>query len=158
MDPNKEQFGGTHYQTQYQHWDLVARVGMDYFAGNATKYVSRYRKKNGIQDLQKARHYLDKLITVIQFDKISKRLLEPSAIRQEVLRFADANQLNEYDQMFIYKMCTFINLEDLLNARKWLTRILGEARDKELVSKLYAELNVPGTPEDGGEHSKFASP
>lgn len=35
-----------------------------YLAGNVIKYVWRYRNKNGVEDLKKARWYLDKLISV----------------------------------------------------------------------------------------------
>lgn len=34
----------------------------DYCRGNVLKYVWRYRDKNGIEDLRKARWYLDALI------------------------------------------------------------------------------------------------
>ena len=34
-----------------------------YLQGNIIKYLWRYRYKNGIEDLKKARFYLDKLIT-----------------------------------------------------------------------------------------------
>jgi hypothetical protein len=34
--------------------------------GNAVKYLSRWRHKNGIEDLKKARHYIDKLLEVEQ--------------------------------------------------------------------------------------------
>jgi len=33
-----------------------------YLAGNVIKYISRYKDKNGVQDLAKAEHYLQKLI------------------------------------------------------------------------------------------------
>lgn len=33
-----------------------------YFAGNIIKYLSRYKHKNGVEDLKKARWYLDRLI------------------------------------------------------------------------------------------------
>jgi hypothetical protein len=33
-----------------------------YLQGNCIKYLSRYRDKNGIEDLKKAQHYLSKLI------------------------------------------------------------------------------------------------
>ena len=33
-----------------------------YLAGNVIKYISRWRKKNGIEDLKKAQWYLNKLI------------------------------------------------------------------------------------------------
>lgn len=35
-----------------------------YLAGNVIKYISRYRHKNGVEDLRKARRYLNKLIEV----------------------------------------------------------------------------------------------
>lgn len=56
------QEGGDHYQSVYQHWDWVTDIGMGYLAGNATKYITRWRKKNGLQDLLKARTYLEKMI------------------------------------------------------------------------------------------------
>ncbi len=58
---NDYQHGGQHYRRGgYQHWDFVNDTGMDYYQGNATKYVSRWRNKNGIEDLKKAEHYLTK--------------------------------------------------------------------------------------------------
>ena len=35
-----------------------------YLVGNILKYMCRYRHKNGVEDLKKARWYLDKLIQV----------------------------------------------------------------------------------------------
>ena len=35
---------------------------MDFCEGNVIKYVSRYKEKNGIEDLEKAKHYLQILI------------------------------------------------------------------------------------------------
>lgn len=63
---NEHQVGGSHYKSPGlpEHWDLVAMFGWDYFQGQITKYVMRWRKKNGIEDLKKARHYLDKYIEV----------------------------------------------------------------------------------------------
>lgn len=64
MAANDTQVGGTHYKLEGkpQHWDLVLLYGWDYFTGQVTKYLMRWRSKNGIEDLKKARHYLDKLI------------------------------------------------------------------------------------------------
>lgn len=61
MDVNSKQIGGDHYRKhEYQHWDWVTDIGMHYLLGCATKYVARWRNKNGVQDLQKAVHYLEK--------------------------------------------------------------------------------------------------
>lgn len=35
-----------------------------YLVGNVIKYISRYQKKNGVEDLEKGRWYLNKLIEV----------------------------------------------------------------------------------------------
>lgn len=60
---NQIQHGGDHYKLKtIQPWDYIAKNNLGYFEGNVVKYVSRWREKNGVQDLLKARHYLDKLI------------------------------------------------------------------------------------------------
>lgn len=67
MDPNDVQVGGNHYREipGEQHWDRIWRkYGRGYFVGQITKYVERYHLKNGVQDLEKARHFLDKLISL----------------------------------------------------------------------------------------------
>lgn len=69
---NERQVGGTHYRRQgamLQHWDIVAMFGLDYFQGNITKYVFRWRFKGGVADLEKARHYLDKYIELIKAEE-----------------------------------------------------------------------------------------
>lgn len=60
---NDRQEGGTHYkQFRYETWDVIVDWNLGYLDGNAVKYLSRWRLKGGIQDLKKARHYIDKLI------------------------------------------------------------------------------------------------
>lgn len=62
-EANKKQVGGDHYKTQaIEPWDYIHRNGIGYLAGNIIKYVSRYDKKGGLNDLRKAQHYLEKLI------------------------------------------------------------------------------------------------
>lgn len=62
---NDIQVGGNHYKkSKYEHWDWAVNCGLDYLASAASKYVFRWRDKNGMQDLEKARHYVMKLIEV----------------------------------------------------------------------------------------------
>lgn len=56
-----KQVGGNHYAAEYQHWDWAAETALGYLESAATKYVSRWWKKNGIQDLEKGLSYLLKL-------------------------------------------------------------------------------------------------
>lgn len=66
MDANDIQHGGDHYKgAKFQHWDLCAKNRIGYLEGCATKYASRYPKKNGLEDLRKGVHYCDKLLEVI---------------------------------------------------------------------------------------------
>lgn len=64
-DANERQVGGAHYKDKaIQPWDFIASNKLGYLEGNIIKYVSRWQEKGGIEDLRKARHYLDKLIEV----------------------------------------------------------------------------------------------
>ena len=62
---DRTQIGGTHYsKLAIQPWDYVAANDLGYFEGSVVKYVTRWRDKGGVEDLKKARHFLDKLIEV----------------------------------------------------------------------------------------------
>ena len=63
---NEHQVGGTHYRTSIQHWDFVAANELDYFQGVITKYLTRWKKKGGVEDLKKAQHYLQKYLELIE--------------------------------------------------------------------------------------------
>ena len=57
------QEGGSHYKAlKIQPVEYIHANGLGYFEGNVIKYVTRWRDKAGVDDLKKARHYLDKLI------------------------------------------------------------------------------------------------
>lgn len=60
---NQRQVGGAHYKIGgEEHWDRIWRLfGRGYFIGCITKYLERYQYKNGVEDLEKAQHYLQKL-------------------------------------------------------------------------------------------------
>ena len=57
------QEGGGHYKGMaIQPVEFIHANGIGYFEGNVIKYVSRWRAKGGVEDLRKARHYIDLLI------------------------------------------------------------------------------------------------
>lgn len=57
------QVGGDHYKKMaIQPVEFIAANNIPYFEGNAIKYLCRWRAKNGIGDLEKAKHYIDLLI------------------------------------------------------------------------------------------------
>ena len=63
MEANKctafsEQIGGSHYKDMpFQPIKLISMLDLDFFQGNVVKYVSRYKLKDGVRDLEKAKHY-----------------------------------------------------------------------------------------------------
>ena len=63
----------SHYnQGKTEVWDYINQHDLNFFEGNVVKYVTRWRHKNGIQDLYKAKQYLDKYIK-IQEEELNKR-------------------------------------------------------------------------------------
>jgi hypothetical protein len=57
------QVAGNHYKDlAIQPVEYIHANGIGYFEGNVIKYVSRWRNKNGIKDLEKAKHYIELLI------------------------------------------------------------------------------------------------
>jgi len=66
MQANDVQYGGDHYKqfTGYEPWDVITAWGLGYLDGTALKYIARWKHKNGIEDLKKAMHFLQKTIEV----------------------------------------------------------------------------------------------
>lgn len=62
-DPLAVQVAGSHYKDMpIQPVEYIHANALGYFEGNVIKYVSRWRKKNGVADLEKAKHYIELLI------------------------------------------------------------------------------------------------
>lgn len=69
-DPLETQVGGDHYKSmKIQPIEYIYANNIPYLEGNVIKYISRWRSKNGLADLEKARHYLDILISFEQHKK-----------------------------------------------------------------------------------------
>ena len=57
------QVAGNHYKDlAIQPVEYIHANNIGYFEGNVIKYVSRWKAKNGIKDLEKAKHYIELLI------------------------------------------------------------------------------------------------
>lgn len=121
---NAVQIGGEHYRSEYQHWDFIELNGIGYLEAAATKYVIRWRKKNGREDLEKAMHYLDKLE---ELHTQGRRLPRGVASLADVQRFADANNLSEMEQVVVHDLSRWDCVNDLRHARSAILRLLDEA-------------------------------
>lgn len=56
------QIGGSHYKLPIQPVEYIHANNIGYFEGCVIKYVTRWKQKGGIEDLNKAKHYIDLLI------------------------------------------------------------------------------------------------
>lgn len=69
---NERQVGGSHYQgSHYEHWDIVVDHKLNYFEAQILRYVMRCRKKkNMLEDLHKAEHFIQKYIELVKDGRI----------------------------------------------------------------------------------------
>lgn len=72
---SETQVGGTHYKdkavqpwTAMESW-MTPEEFEGFLRGNVIKYIARYRDKDGIKDVLKARHYLEKLLECLEGKK-----------------------------------------------------------------------------------------
>jgi hypothetical protein len=71
MSAKDEQVGGGHYrEMKIQPAEFVHANQLGYLEGNVIKYVCRHKKKNGAEDLKKAIHYLQLLLS-LEYEKDS---------------------------------------------------------------------------------------
>lgn len=63
MSDRPDNVNPSHYQTgKIEVIDFILDQKMDYLTGTVQKYIARWRFKDGVCDLKKARWFLDKLI------------------------------------------------------------------------------------------------
>lgn len=62
FDADHRQVGGDHYFNPIQPWDIIRAWDLNYWEGNIVKYALRHKGKGKVEDLEKAKHYLEYLI------------------------------------------------------------------------------------------------
>jgi hypothetical protein len=63
MSALEKQIGGNHYKDYtIQPIEFIHANKVPFLEANVIKYIMRYKTKNGLQDLEKAKHYLEILI------------------------------------------------------------------------------------------------
>jgi hypothetical protein len=58
-------------KTGMQPFDVIDEFGLDFYEGNVVKYLVRWRKKNGLEDLRKARTYLSRIIARAEAETVT---------------------------------------------------------------------------------------
>lgn len=121
---NEIQVGGTHYKaTTYQHWDFAADCRLGYFEGQVTKYISRHHKKNGLQDVEKAGHFIDKMLELYRTTAL--RPMNSAATFEKMTRFCAANALPLRETQVVKWVAGWVH-EDQLNAARSAVNLLIE--------------------------------
>jgi hypothetical protein len=63
MKSFKKQVGGSHYKNyKIQPVEFIIKNNIGFVEGNIIKYILRFKEKGGVQDLKKAKHYIELLI------------------------------------------------------------------------------------------------
>ena len=83
-----EQVGGDHYKADIQHWDLMEQHDVAYLEATASKYVTRWQKKGGSEDLRKSATYRERALV----EERDARRLVPA---DELDAFFNENSLYE---------------------------------------------------------------
>lgn len=64
------QIGGSHYKNlQMQPITFITKAGCDFIQGCIIKYITRYKDKNGKQDIEKCIHYAQLAIELLPDEK-----------------------------------------------------------------------------------------
>lgn len=71
-------------QNKLECWDFWVKAGLDPLIASAVKYVWRYEYKNGIEDLKKAKVFLEKAIKEAKKDSIHNSERFYPILRSEV--------------------------------------------------------------------------
>jgi len=71
-DVMAKQVGGDHYKRgAVQPWDVALEWGLDPWSHNVVKYILRFPYKNGKQDLEKIKHYVEYLL--VNYDEVKDK-------------------------------------------------------------------------------------
>lgn len=124
-NPNTHQVGGEHYGGgAVQHWDYAVANGLGYLEGQITKYLSRWRRKGGVQDLEKALHYADKLAeTFTSWGRLNREAGEPRLVEEMTKLYG----LTRPERAVFMLVCGYTRAAELEQIKSIISTLLQEA-------------------------------
>lgn len=124
MGANDRQVGGSHYSSKIIHWDWVEAQGMGYLEGYATKYLVRWRNKDGIKDLEKSLHIIEKLIEVAENTPRRNRATNINmALTRE---FFAVNNVPEKESKICWLLLTWVDTDELRLAHQFTEQLIAD--------------------------------
>jgi hypothetical protein len=117
MSALDKQEGGDHYKTmKIEPVEFCQRNGLNFCESSAIKYICRHKRKNGVEDIRKAIHFLE-LLLQLEYDATKET--EPPAMKS---KFDEAAQLDDHE---------------------WILAAHGKTAIEEWVVKKYGKCNDP---------------
>lgn len=130
-DVNKGQVGGTHYKADFMHWDWVEACHLGYMEGQITRYVIRWYKKDGIQDLQKALHYVDKLLEMHRYSgRTNPRWQRWEDLVSPTERLFEQTQTPPTERSIIRYVRDWSQVGDLIDIRQSIADLIKEKENE----------------------------
>ena len=88
---SKKQIGGSHYKKYViEPWTFIRENLLNPFQANVIRYACRYKKKGGIQDLEKIIHYCEMEIDFIKKKNDDVTHAEVEEFAAEIAQMQDA--------------------------------------------------------------------
>ena len=108
MNSLEKQIGGNHYKRfKIQPIEFIALNNFNFLEGNVVKYICRYRFKDGLKDLEKAKHYIEMLIELrdyfgrelshLVFNLENKILYLEGRIIKRIWRYSRSKDIKELE-------------------------------------------------------------
>ena len=133
---NEQQVGGTHYKSAYQHWDLIEKFNVGYLPAQVTKYLTRWKKKNGLQDLEKAEHFFDKFL--------EREVAAHKAYVEDLERFLKENEVGVAESTVFWLLFSYLSgsLPVLYRIKTALDFLVKNEQDRQFEEAEKAEDDI----------------
>lgn len=119
-----KQYGGSHYKIlAIQPVELINKISANFFQGNVIKYITSHRAKNGVKDLQKAKHYIE---MINEFNP-GKVYVNEEYVREALESYMSVNDLT-VDEKDVLRMILLGG--DIDEALKLMDVIISDAMDQ----------------------------
>lgn len=121
------QVGGTHYNVgngRIEHRHYCAVVEADYFIGCATKYVQRWRQKGGVQDLLKAKHFVEFEMETLLYSRKVSRI--PDIQYTFWKAYVSDNSIPKEEASIIYSLFHWRTFDELRSVHAQLCKFIEE--------------------------------
>jgi hypothetical protein len=125
------QIGGNHYKSEYEHWDWVRDVSVGFLVGSLIKYLIRWRKKDGVDDLKKARTFLLKTIETRNFPGAPRHYRQSGTDLAYTKLYIETNNIPKQEAEIIYLVSGLCFSNDTTRALVILNTMIKEQESEK---------------------------